>query len=156
MACADDAHSGTHTTGSLRPEATVGVWNSGSVARGEGRSGYTLTGATPETPYALLLPTGTFQKQVPSFADKMHQWSEHPSGMRTLVAWTALEKEGFGASLQHHNPLLDRKVSSTSKIPENLLLKSQLVFGGRAGKPCPREYEPIEKKVFVHGAKRGD
>ncbi|KAK7424575.1 putative nitroreductase [Neonectria magnoliae] len=95
----------------------------------------------------------SFQKQVPLFADKMHQWSEHANGMNTLVAWTALEQEGFGASLQHYNPLIDQKVSSTWEVPEHWLLKSQLVFGGRVGDPYPRDYEPLEKRVLVHGAK---
>lgn len=95
---------------------------------------------------------GSFQQKVPLFADKMPQWSEHTNGMHTLVVWVALELEGFGASLQHYNPLIDQKISATWSIPQEWLLKSQLVFGGRAGDPYPREYEPMEKRVFVHGA----
>lgn len=98
----------------------------------------------------------SFQKQVPLFADKMPQWSEHANGMNTLVAWTALEQEGFGASLQHYNPLIDEKVASTWNIPADWVLKSQLVFGGRAGEPYPREYDPIEKRVTVHGVKESN
>ena len=68
--------------------------------------------------------------------------------------WTALEKEGFGANLQHYNPLIDEKIAATWNVPQNWSLKSQLVFGKPAGQPYPKTFKPLEERVFVHGAKQ--
>ena len=67
--------------------------------------------------------------------------------------WTALEKEGFGANMQHYNPLIDAKISSTWNVPENWSLKSQLVFGKIVGDTYEKTFKPLEERVFVHGEK---
>ncbi|TKA50129.1 hypothetical protein B0A49_11969 [Cryomyces minteri] len=79
------------------------------------------------------------------------QWSEHTSAMHQYVLWTALEAEGFGANLQHYNPIIDQKAQTHWKIPMTWSLKAQLVFGGRAGEPGEKQFQPIEERVFVHG-----
>jgi len=92
------------------------------------------------------------QKQLPTYADKFPQWSEHTSAMHQYVLWTALEAEGFGANLQHYNPLVDLKVSAKWNVPKAWSLKAQLVFGGRAQEPGPYpEKEPLDQHLFVHG-----
>jgi uncharacterized protein len=74
--------------------------------------------------------------------------------MHQYVLWTALEKEGFGANLQHYNPLIDQKIASTWNVPENWSLKSQLVFGKPEGQPGEKQFKPVEgERVFIHGAK---
>ncbi|KIX04489.1 uncharacterized protein Z518_05359 [Rhinocladiella mackenziei CBS 650.93] len=93
------------------------------------------------------------QETYPLYADKFPQWSEHTSAMHQFVLWTALEQEGFGANLQHYNPLIDQQISSTWKVPENWSLKAQLVFGKPAGTPYEKSFKPIEERVFIHGAK---
>jgi predicted oxidoreductase (fatty acid repression mutant protein) len=75
--------------------------------------------------------------------------------MHQLALWTALEQEGFGANLQHYNPLPNQKASEVWNIPQEWDLKAQLVFGGEvegARKDLPtKSEEPIEKRLFIHG-----
>ncbi|KIX92690.1 uncharacterized protein Z520_11542 [Fonsecaea multimorphosa CBS 102226] len=93
------------------------------------------------------------QEQFPLYADKFPQWSEHTNAMHQYVLWTALEKEGFGANLQHYNPLIDEKIAATWDVPKNWSLKAQLVFGKPAADPYPKTFKPLEERVFIHGAK---
>ena len=75
--------------------------------------------------------------------------------MHQLAIWTALEAEGFGANLQHYNPLPDERAAEVWNIPKEWQLKAQLVFG--AYEPDVREklptktQQPIEKRLFIHG-----
>lgn len=71
----------------------------------------------------------------------------------TPTVWTALEQEGFGANLQHYNPLIDGKLVERYGIPGDWQLKGQLVFGKPAGPPNEKTFKPLEERVFVHGAK---
>ncbi|KAG9767805.1 hypothetical protein KCU88_g7379, partial [Aureobasidium melanogenum] len=93
------------------------------------------------------------QETYPLYADKFPQWSEHTNAMHQYVLWTALEKEGFGANLQHYNPLIDDKIASRWNVPGHWSLKAQLVFGTPAGQPGDKTFKPVEERVFVHGAK---
>lgn len=93
------------------------------------------------------------QDAYPLYADKFPQWSEHTNAMHQFALWTALEQEGFGANLQHYNPLIDQQISTTWGVPGNWSLKGQLVFGTPAGQPYEKSFKPLEERVFVHGAK---
>lgn len=70
--------------------------------------------------------------------------------------WTALEAEGFGASLQHFTPAPKTRVSETWNVPLEWNLTAQLVFGGvaeGARESLPKkDAVPLEKRVFFHGA----
>jgi predicted oxidoreductase (fatty acid repression mutant protein) len=86
------------------------------------------------------------------YKDKFQQWSEHTSAMHQFVLWTALEAEGFGANLQHYNPLVDAKVRETWGVPESWDLKAQLVFGGRAAEAGEKAFKPVEgERLRVFG-----
>ena len=69
------------------------------------------------------------------------------------TAWTALEQEGFGANLQHYNPLIDAKIASIWNVPDHWVLKAQLVFGTIVGDPKEKTFKPMEERIFMHGAK---
>ena len=71
--------------------------------------------------------------------------------MHQFVLWAGLEAEGFGANLQHYNPVVDNKAKNEWKVPLEWQLKAQLVFGGRAGEPGEKTHQPLEERVFVHG-----
>jgi len=71
--------------------------------------------------------------------------------MHQFAAWTALEAEGFGANLQHYNPIIDDKVRAQWNVPEDWNLRAQLVFGGRAGAPGEKTFKPLEDRLFIHG-----
>lgn len=80
--------------------------------------------------------------------------SDHSTGIHHFVAWTALDAEGLGASLQHYGfvPGVKEEVAKTFNLPDSWVLKAQLVFGTRLSKPdLPRTYEPIEPRVLVQG-----
>lgn len=74
--------------------------------------------------------------------------------MHQYALWVALEAEGFGANLQHYNPIVDRKVQEHWKVPLDWKLRAQLVFGGKAGEAGPKDFKPLEERLFVHGAKQ--
>ncbi|EME83942.1 uncharacterized protein MYCFIDRAFT_210737 [Pseudocercospora fijiensis CIRAD86] len=101
-------------------------------------------------------PVKALQSKFPNYADKFPQWSEHTSAMHQYELWTALEAEGLGANLQHYNPLPDQKVSEIWNVPLEWSLKAQLVFGdpaeGSREKLAEKKQEPVEKRVFFHGA----
>ena len=69
------------------------------------------------------------QKAFPLYHEKFPQWSQHTSGMHQLAVWTMLEDAGFGASLQHYNPLIDEEVIATWKLPATWELIAQMPFG---------------------------
>ena len=70
------------------------------------------------------------QQKFPAYSDKFPLWSLQSSGMLQLAIWTSLELEGWGASLQHYNPVIDHAVKQHWNIPESWQLISQKI--GRA------------------------
>ena len=72
--------------------------------------------------------------------------------MHQFAIWTALEAEGLGANLQHYNPLIDSKVTSTWGIDETWELKAQLVIGTPTGAAGEKTHKPIEERFKVFGA----
>ena len=84
------------------------------------------------------------QEQFPTYADNFPIWSEHASAMHQLAVWTMLEDAGFGASLQHYNPLIDKEVRERWDLPAAWRLIAQMPFGTPAG-------EPQEKRVSSPG-----
>ncbi|KAE8374550.1 Nitroreductase-like protein [Aspergillus bertholletiae] len=92
--------------------------------------------------------------KFPLYAENFGAWSEHTSGMHQLMAWVALEEEGFGANLQHYNPIIDEKVAANWKIPASWTLRAQLVFGSPAEeRPAEKEKLELSELMRVHGAK---
>ena len=82
----------------------------------------------------------------------MPDWSEQTSGMHAFALWTALEAEGFGANLQHYNPVIDIKVKTTWNINPEWNLRGQLVFGGVEGEwPQGKPKKPVSETVKFFG-----
>ncbi|KAI0119309.1 Nitroreductase [Daldinia grandis] len=92
------------------------------------------------------------QAQFSLYSDKFPIWALQSDAMIQFAIWTAFTAEGLGANLQHYNPLIDAKVASEWGIPDNWQLNAQLVFGGRAGEPGPKDQLPIEDRLKVFGA----
>lgn len=95
------------------------------------------------------------QEQFPLYSEKFPQWSEHTNAMHQYFLWTALEQEGFGANLQHYNPLIDEKVASTWGVDLKWSLKAQLVFGTPAGDTYEKSFKPVDERLFIYGGKFG-
>ena len=89
------------------------------------------------------------QDKFPSYTEKFAQWSEHSTAINQILVWMALENEGFGASLQHYNPLIDEGIQQEWGISIVWKLIAQMPFGVPAGQPGEKTHEPLEKRVLV-------
>jgi predicted oxidoreductase (fatty acid repression mutant protein) len=92
------------------------------------------------------------QEKFALYKDRFPTWAEHSTGMLQFAIWTTLESEGLGANLQHYNPLVDERVAAEWNLPASWQLTAQLVFGGRAGEPGPKDHLPLEETFKVAGA----
>lgn len=90
-----------------------------------------------------------FQDQFAAYSENFPIWSNQTSGMVQLIVWTALELEGFGASLQHYNPLIDERVRGEWNLPESWKLIAQMPFGKPTAPVGDKEFQPIEERVKV-------
>lgn len=89
------------------------------------------------------------QKAYPLYHDKFPEWASQSAGMQQLAVWTMLEDAGFGVSLQHYNPLIDKAVFSEWKLPPSWELLAQMPFGLPVEPPSKKEYKPLEDRVKV-------
>ncbi|MFS0839143.1 nitroreductase family protein [Paenibacillus sp. 1P03SA] len=89
------------------------------------------------------------QQQFAAYADNFPIWSHHSSGMLQFVVWTSLEAEGFGATLQHYNPLVDEAVRSEWNVPATWKLVAQMPFGKPAAEAGEKQFAPLEDRVKV-------
>ncbi|MCD8350495.1 MAG: nitroreductase family protein [Planctomycetaceae bacterium] len=89
------------------------------------------------------------QTNFPLYADMMPRFSENSSGMLQFAVWTMLEDAGLGASLQHYGNLIEAEVARTWKLNPEWKLIAQMPFGGISAEPGPKEFQPIEERVFV-------
>lgn len=91
----------------------------------------------------------SLQKAFPLYQDKFPEWSEHTSAMHQLSVWALLEDAGFGASLQHYNPLIDRVVQAEWKLPEHWRLIAQMPFGTPLIIPGKKDNRPLEDRMRI-------
>lgn len=89
------------------------------------------------------------QQQFPSYSDNFPIWSNQSSGMLQFAIWTALELEGFGATLQHYNPVIDDAVKTAWNIPISWKLMAQMPFGKPIAQPGPKTFQPLTERVKV-------
>ena len=90
------------------------------------------------------------QQDFALYADNFPIWSQHTSGMHQLAVWTMLEDAGYGASLQHYNPIIDDEVRKAWSLDSSWELIAQMPFGGIVEGPGPKEMQPLDarRKVF--------
>jgi len=93
------------------------------------------------------------QNAFPLYKDKFPEWSEHSSAIHQFAVWTLLEDAGFGASLQHYNPLINSAVQAHWHLPPHWRLIAQMPFGVPIQSPGPKEMKPLEDRVRVFGKK---
>ena len=79
------------------------------------------------------------RRAAPLYAEKFETWAEHSSAMMQFAVWTALEDMGYGASLQHYNPIIDKAVAQRWLIDPNWRLIAQMPFGTPLDTPTPRK-----------------
>ena len=91
----------------------------------------------------------SLQSQFALYKDNFPVWSQQSSGMHQYVIWTALEMEGFGASLQHYNELIEVQVKKEWSIPESWKLIAQMPFGKPISQPDEKQFQPLEQRIKV-------
>lgn len=92
----------------------------------------------------------SLQQGFPTYKDNFPIWSQQSSGMLQYIVWTALELEGFGASLQHYSPLIDSAIQSTWSVPSAWKLIAQMPFGKPAAAPQDKTFQPLEERMKVY------
>lgn len=94
----------------------------------------------------------TLKRNYPLYADKVDAWSEQCSGMHQFAIWTALEDMGYGASLQHYNPLIDESVAKRWSINDKWQLIAEMPFGEAKDVPSSRsQTSPPRDRMRVYG-----
>lgn len=91
----------------------------------------------------------SLQQKFALYKDNFPIWSQQASGMHQFVIWTALEIEGFGASLQHYNELIENDVKKEWSIPDNWKLIGQMPFGKPTAEPDEKKFQPLEERIKV-------
>lgn len=92
-----------------------------------------------------------FMTSYPLYAENFKTWAQQTSGMHQFVVWTMLEDLGFGASLQHYNPLIDEEVQHEWHLSKTWKLMAQMPFGMPTAAPDEKKYKPLEERVKVFG-----
>ncbi len=90
------------------------------------------------------------QRDFPIYAEAMPIYSQHTSAMHQFAVWCLLEDMGFGASLQHYNPLIDSRVAERWSLPPSWRLVAQMPFGTPLSKPEPRQQHlPLSERLLI-------
>lgn len=89
------------------------------------------------------------QEQFAPYAENFPVWANQASGMLQISVWAGLRELGIGASLQHYNPVIDKKVKELFNVPEEYKLLAQMPFGGIVSEPDAKAKEDISKRVVV-------
>lgn len=87
------------------------------------------------------------QQKFPLYQENFPVWASQSSAMLQFAVWTALEQEGFGATLQHYNPVIDQAVKDAWGIPSNWKLLAQMPFGKPIAQPAEKEFQPLSGRV---------
>lgn len=93
--------------------------------------------------------TESFEEQFPRYRENFRPWAEQANGMLQFAVWTALEDAGFGANLQHYNPIIDDEVKQMFAIPESWRLIAQMPFGKPTADAPPVEKIPAGERMRV-------
>lgn len=89
------------------------------------------------------------QEQFPLYKDVFPVWSLQSSGMLQYNIWIGIEGAGFGATLQHYNPLIDDEVKEKWNLPKKWSLLAQMPFGTPISEPGEKEFSPVEDRFKV-------
>lgn len=89
------------------------------------------------------------QQRFPAYQDNFPLWSYQSSGMLQFAIWTALELDGWGATLQHYNPVIDDAVKTAWDLPASWKLIAQMPFGKPLAQPDPKEFQPLTERIKI-------
>lgn len=89
------------------------------------------------------------QEKYPTYKDNFPLWGQQANGMLQFAIWTALEIEGYGASLQHYGEVIEEQVKQEWGIVPSWKLIAQMPFGEPTARPGAKDFAPIEERVIV-------
>lgn len=89
------------------------------------------------------------QNEFPLYKDNFPIWSKEASGMHQFNVWTSLQLEGYGASLQHYNELIEEEVKKEWGLPSSWQMRAQMPFGKVVATPGEKEFKPLEERVKI-------
>lgn len=92
------------------------------------------------------------QEQFPAYAANFPVWADQANAMVQYAVWTTFAAAGVGANLQHYNPLPDAAITKAWNIPENWLLRAQMVVGGIGAPAGEKTFQPVAERLKVFGA----
>ena len=90
------------------------------------------------------------QKEFPLYKDNFPIWSKESSGMHQFNIWTSLGLNGYGASLQHYNELIEEQIKEEWNIPDGWEMRAQMPFGKPISHPGEKEFQPVEDRIMVY------
>ena len=90
------------------------------------------------------------QQKFQLYSDKFPIWAQQSNGILQYMIWASLQAEGFGASLQHYNPLVDHAVKSAWNVPDSWALTAQMPFGVPIKYPDKKSKLPIEERFAMY------
>ncbi|HEY8890667.1 MAG TPA: nitroreductase family protein [Clostridium sp.] len=91
----------------------------------------------------------SLQSQFALYKDNFPVWAQQTSGMHQYVVWTSLEIEGFGASLQHYNELIETQVKKEWNLQDSWKLIAQMPFGKPTALPDEKQVQPLEERIKI-------
>ena len=89
------------------------------------------------------------RRKYPLYADNFGIWAEQGNAMLQSNVWLLLEEVGFGASLQHYNPVIDECVQKLWNLPHNWRLIAQMPFGTPVEPPMEKTFLPIKSRLWI-------
>lgn len=96
------------------------------------------------------------RRAYPLYADNFDTWAKQGNGMLQSNVWMLLEEVGFGASLQHYNPLIDDNVQKLWNIPHDWRLVAQMPFGTPIEPPDDKTFLPINTRLRIETGNNSD
>lgn len=88
--------------------------------------------------YEDMVAVEGLKTRFATYADAIDGFSLQSSAMCQYVVWVGLAEMGYGASLQHYNPIIDDAVMQRWLIPPSWRLIAQMPFGTSLETPAPR------------------
>ncbi|KIY72977.1 Nitroreductase [Cylindrobasidium torrendii FP15055 ss-10] len=92
----------------------------------------------------------TFITKFPTLAQAFPVFSQNSAGMLQYIVWTALAKEGLGASLQHYGaitPEIETAVTAGLGVPTTWKSTAMMPFGVPSAGPGEKTFQPLEERV---------
>ena len=94
----------------------------------------------------------TQKRQMPTYAEAFDTYSAQTSAMHQFAIWTMLCDAGYGASLQHYNPLIDKRIAEEWDIPTEWRLMAEMPFGNPLKSPETKiQHKPIAQRRWIFG-----